>query len=326
MEPSFAEACRAAREGAAWTRRHDLAFVSVRGKDRVSFLHGLLSADLKNLELGTGAGACLLTAKGGLVAPLAVHHLPDEHVLVGPVEATPAAAELLRKMAPLSDCQVEVHDLAAWLVAGPRRASVLEALAGRPCDPGPGGVRAFPTSAGVVGVFTDFHSGLDAFLVTVPAAAAERFAGVLEGAVAAAGAVELPEAVLESLRLESGVPAWGRESGPDCFPQEVRLEAWVHENKGCYLGQETMARLRDRGHVNRLLVGLKLDAPASPEDPVEDVDGAPLGRLTSVAPSLRLGSPLALAFVKRERAAGGLPLFVRAGAAKVPATVVELPL
>lgn len=325
MAGDFSGAVEAARTGAAWARRHDLAFLSVRGKDRVSFLHGLLSADVKKLELGTGAGACLLTAKGGLVAPLAVHHLPDEHVLAGPVEAAPAAAELLRKMAPLSDCTVSVHDLAAWLVAGARRASVLEALAGRPCDPGPGGVRAFPTSAGVVGVFTDFHSGLDAFLVTVPAAAAERFEGVLLGAADAAGAVELPEAALEALRVETGRPAWGREAGPDVFPQEVRLDAWVSPDKGCYLGQEMMARLRDRGHVNRLLVGLRLDAAVATGDPVESVDGEPLGKVTSLAPTAE-GGFLALAFVKRESAAGGLPLFVRAGAAKVPATVVELPL
>jgi folate-binding protein YgfZ len=321
MATAFSEAVAAARDGAAWARRHDLAFISVQGKDRVSFLHGLLSADIKKVELGTGTGACLLTAKGGLVAPLAVHHLPEEHLLAGPVESAPAAAEMLRKMAPLSDCKVEVHDLAAWLVAGARRASVLEALAGRPCDPGPGGLRAFPTSAGVVGVFTDFHSGLDAFLVTVPAAAAERFEGVLAGAVEAAGAVELPEAALEALRVEKGMPAWGREAGPDVFPQEVRLDSWVSQDKGCYLGQEMMARLRDRGHVNKLLVGLRLAGPAAPGDPVESETGEPLGKVTSVAPG-----DLALAFVKRDAARPGASYVVAAGPRKVAAAYQELPL
>lgn len=326
MEPSFTQAFGAARDGAAWARLPGVGFLSVKGKDRVSFLHGLLSADVKKVEIGTGAPACLLTAKGGLVAPLAVHHLPDEHLLVGPKAAIPQAYELLTKMAPLSDCQVEVHDLQAWLVAGRSAAKVIEALAGRPSDPGHGGARAFPTSAGVVGALTDFHSGLEGFLLVVPTAAAERFAGMLPGAVEAAGAVELDGSVLEALRVEAGMPDWGRETGPDVFPQEVRLERWVADEKGCYLGQETMARLRDRGHVNRLLVGLKLAAPASPGDPVEGPDGAPVGRLTSVAPSLRLGAPLALAFVKREQAAAGQSLVVRAGAAKVTGTVVELPL
>ena len=135
------------------------------------------------------------------------------------------------------------------------------------------------------------------------------------------GAVELPEAALEALRVEKGRPAWGREAVPDVFPQEVRLESWVSQDKGCYLGQERMARRRDRGHVNRLLVGLRLEAAVATGDPVESLDGEPLGKITSLAPG-----PLALAFVKRGWADPGTPLTVRAGAAKVTGTVVELPL
>lgn len=321
MGSTFSEAVTAARDGAAWSRRTDLGFISVRGKDRVSFLHGLLSSDFKKLEPGTGKAACLLTAKGGLVAPLAVHHLQDEHLLVGPKEATAAAAALLAKMAPLSDCAVTTVDLAAWLVSGAGRARVLEALAGRPSDPGPGGARSVPTSAGAVGVLADFHTGLEAFLLTVPAAAADRFAGVLAGAADAAGAVELPEAALEALRVEKGMPAWGREAAEGAFPQEVRLDSWVSHDKGCYLGQEMMARLRDRGHVNRVLVGLRLEADAAPGDPVESLDGETLGKITSVAPGL-----LALAFLKPAFATSGASYVVRAGARKVTAAYQELPL
>lgn len=321
MGNTFSEAVAAARDGAAWSRRADLGFVSVRGRDRVSFLHGLLSSDVKKLEPGTGGPACLLTAKGGLVAPLGVHFLPDEHLLVGPKDAMAAAAALLSKMAPLSDCAVTTADLAAWLVAGAARARVVEAMAGRPSDPGPGGARSVPTSAGAVNVLTDFHSGLEAFLLTVPAAAADRFAGVLAGAADAAAAVELPEAALEALRVEKGRPAWGREAADGAFPQEVRLDAWVSHDKGCYLGQETMARLRDRGHVNRVLAGLRLDADVAPGDPVESLDGEPLGKVTSVAPGL-----LALAFLKPAFATSGASYVVRAGARKVSAAYQELPL
>lgn len=322
----FASACEAARSGVAWSRRRDLGFISVRGKDRVSFLHGLLSADIKNLEMGKGKPSCLLTAKGAIVAPLGVHHLPDEHLLVGPAEAMLAAAGMLKKMAPLSDCAVELHDFAAWLVAGPKKAAVLESLAGRPCDPGPGGARAFSTSAGNVGVLTDFHSGLAGVLLVVPNAAADRFAGVLAGGVLDAGAVELPEAALETLRVEAGMPAWGREAGPDSFPQEVRLDAWVSHDKGCYLGQEMMARLRDRGHVNKVVAGLRLDAPVAVGDAVEGGDGEKLGKVTSLAPSSKAGAPLALAVLKREAASPGVPLFIWDGPRKIAASYQELPL
>ncbi|TPW21052.1 MAG: aminomethyltransferase [Elusimicrobia bacterium] len=322
----FSQTLEAARTGAAWCRRHDLGFISIRGKDRISFLHGLLSADIKKLELGRGTPACLLTAKGAIVAPMGVHHLPDEHLLVGPAEAMLPAAAMLTKMAPLSDCTVEVHDFAAWLVTGAKKAAVLESLAGRPCDPGPGGAQAFLTSAGSVGVLSDFHSGTDGVLFVVPDAAADRFAGVLAGGVSDAGAVELPEAALETLRVEAGMPAWGREMDGDSFPQEVRLEAWVSHDKGCYLGQETMARLRDRGHVNKVLAALRLDAPVAVGDAVEGAGGEKLGKVTSLAPSSKAGAPLALAVLKREAGSPGVPMFIWDGAKKVGASYQELPL
>ena len=104
------------------------------------------------------------------------------------------------------------------------------------------------------------------------------------------------------------------------------MERSVKYDKGCYLGQEIMARLRDRGHVNRALVGLRLSEPASPGDPVEDSDGSVLGRLTSVAPSPTLGAPLALAMLKTAGSAPGAALTVRAGGRRVSAALVELPL
>lgn len=320
MPAPFSAALCAAREGAAWCRLPNLAFISVKGKGRPNFLHGLLSADIKKVEPGTGVPACLLTAKGALVAPLGVHHLEEEHLLVGPAGAIPKAFEMLAKMAPLSDCEVELSERKAWLVAGPHKARIVEGVAGRPSDPGPGGTRTLMTSAGAVELVADFHTGLDAYLLVVPAAAAERFEGVLEGAVE--GAVELPAAALEALRVELGVPAWGVEATAECFPQEVRLDSWVAHDKGCYLGQEMMARLRDRGHVNRLLVGLTLGEPAAPGDPIEAADGLKVGSLTSVAPSEK--GILALGFVRRD-ALGGVTAFnVWAGPKKVRADLREL--
>ncbi len=328
MDESFAKAWEAARNGAAFSPVPAPGLVSVRGEDRAGFLHGQLSADIKGLAPGTGVPAGLLSVHGKLVSPLAVYHLEGEHLLVGPAAAAPAAAAALAKMSVLADCAVE--DLTgtrqAWLALGPRRAALLEALAGRPSDPGPDGARAIVTSAGTVLLLADFLAGPPAFLVLVPSGSAERLAGVLRGAADVAGAVEAPAALLEALRLEAGAPAWGVDADPDCLPQEVRMERSVKYDKGCYLGQEIMARLRDRGHVNRALVGLRLSEPASPGDPVEDSDGSVLGRLTSVAPSPTLGAPLALAMLKTAGGAPGAALTVRAGGRRVSAALVELPL
>ncbi|MBI3297519.1 MAG: aminomethyl transferase family protein [Elusimicrobia bacterium] len=321
MTETFKRSLQAAREGAAYAPAGSPGLVSVRGAGRAGFLHGQLSADVKSLEQGRGVPACLLNVQGKIVSPLGLFALASEHLMTGPRESLPAAAAALARMAPLADCEVEdmTGQRAAWLLIGPRRALVLEALAGRPCDPGVDGARTIPTSAGAALVLADFLAGPEAHLVFAPRGGEDRFAGILAGAAETAGALELPPAALEVLRVEAGAAAWGREAGPDCFPQEIGLERAVQSNKGCYLGQEVMARLRDRGHVNRVLVSLLLDAPAAPGDALEDEDGLTLGRLTSVAPSA--AGTLALGFIKPERAAAGQRLAVRAGAARVPAVV-----
>ncbi|MBI5594516.1 MAG: aminomethyl transferase family protein [Elusimicrobia bacterium] len=324
----FKQSWTAAREGAAAVRIPLPGLLLVRGKGRAGFLHGLLSADVKSLEEGRGRPACLLSAQGKLTAPLSVYAFDDEHLLVGPAQAVPAALEVLSAMSPLADCTIEapVGERGAWLVFGPRRASVLEALAGRPADPGPDGARRVATAAGTAWALSEFFSGPDALLLVSPPDGAERFDGAVRGALEAAGALEGPPALLESLRLEAGAPAWGPEAGPDCFPQELGLERAVHPAKGCYLGQEVMARLKDRGHVNRRLVGLRLGQPAAPGDPVESADGTVLGRIGSVAPSPTLSGPMALAVLKDAGLVKGKRLRVRAGAAVVDAVLTELPL
>lgn len=317
-----------AREGAAFARAGLPGLAAVIGAGRAGFLHGQLSADINSLAEDRGVPACLLSVSGKIVSPLGVFALKSEHLLVGPAASISTAAAALARMSPLADCTTKdlTGTRAAWLLVGPRRAAILEALAGRPSDPGPDGIRSLATSAGEALVCADFFSGPPAHILLAPAGAEARFEGVLAGAASAAGAVPLGGTALEILRLESGAAAWGRESGPDCFPQEVGLERAVHPSKGCYLGQEIMARLRDRGHVNRLLVGLRLDSTASPGDAVEDEAGLVVGRVSSVAPSSRLGAPLALAFVKTDRSAVGQSLVVRAGAARVGAEVLALPI
>lgn len=324
---TFKEACDAAKNGAAAVRIPAPGLLYVRGKGRAGFLHGLLSADVKSLEAGRGALACLLSAQGKLTAPLGVYAFEAEHLLVCPPGAAAAAAAVLSKMAPLADCTVEdaTGTREAWLLLGPRRAAVLEALAARPCDPGADGARTAATASGPVLALSDFLSGPEAILILAAPGAAERLDGALRGALDTVGALELPPPALESLRLEAGMPAWGAEAGPDCFPQELGLGRAVHPSKGCYLGQEIMSRLKDRGHVNRRLCVLHLDSPAAPGDAVESSQGEVLGRLGSVAPSPSAPVTLAMALLKDPGLVKGTRLRVRAGARVLEGVLPEGP-
>ena len=131
----------------------------------------------------------------------------------------------------------------------------------------------------------------------------------------------MPEEAAECLRIESGRPRLGFEMGDDMIPQEAGLnERAVSFDKGCYVGQETVARLHYKGKPNRHLRGLRLSALAERGSELRLGDRA-VGRLGSVCESPRLG-PIALALVRREAAPGDT---VEVGDGGVTGEVVELP-
>jgi folate-binding protein YgfZ len=136
------------------------------------------------------------------------------------------------------------------------------------------------------------------------------------------GAVPVGEEAAELLRIESGRPRHGLDMSDDNLPGEVGLEQRaVNFTKGCYVGQEPVARMHYRGHPNRCLRGLRLSEPAAAGSPVFAADGKDVGRLTSACVSPSLG-PIALAIIRREVEPRGQ---VRVGAAGSSAAVVELP-
>jgi folate-binding protein YgfZ len=143
--------------------------------------------------------------------------------------------------------------------------------------------------------------------------------GAVREALVAAGAEAVPEAAAEVLRVEHGRPRYGIELDDAVIPQEAGLnERAVSFTKGCYVGQETVARLYYRGKPNRHLRGLKLSAPVEPGTPLV-LGEKEVGRVASAVVSPTFG-PIALALVRREAAPGDV---VRAGEAT--AEVAELP-
>ncbi len=126
------------------------------------------------------------------------------------------------------------------------------------------------------------------------------------------------------MRVEAGIVAFGREISGEEFPQEARLDEAVDYDKGCYLGQETVARIHYRGQVNRLLSGLRSESPLTPGARLIS-SGKEVGRVTSAVVSPRLG-PIALGYVRRQESEAGAALEVRADGADLgTARVVSLP-
>jgi folate-binding protein YgfZ len=134
-----------------------------------------------------------------------------------------------------------------------------------------------------------------------------------------------PEA-LESLRIEAGTPLFGHDVDDAVLLPEIPFENLLSYTKGCYPGQEVVVRIRDRGHVNRMLRGLVLDGTDVPSAAAEVViDEAPVGKVTSACWSFGLERPIALAFVRRQHAEPGTRVSVRFGGRAVAGTVSALP-
>jgi folate-binding protein YgfZ len=315
---------RAARDAVGVIDRSDAGVVDVTGRDRVKFLHALLSNDIGSLGAGQGCAATLLDVHGKVQVTLVVWMLDDRVVLLTPpgmAEATVAALDhyLFAEKVALEDT---TGARALLLLVGPAADETVKRLTGvAPPDTAWSHVAGSLDGVDARVVRGGGELGEPEVWLVVPASERERALTAVLGA----GARPLDDAAVESLRIEAGTPRFGADVDPSVLLPEIPLERLVSHTKGCYPGQEVVVRIRDRGHVNRHLRGLVLEGDAVPARGAEVVaDGAVVGHVTSAARSLGLGRPIALAFVRRQHAPGAR-VWVRAGDATLPATVSDLP-
>jgi folate-binding protein YgfZ len=145
-------------------------------------------------------------------------------------------------------------------------------------------------------------------------------------AARAAGATAVGRSAFEALRIEAGTPAFPEDIGPSVLLPEVPFAHLVSYGKGCYIGQEVIVRIRDRGHVNRFLRGLVLEGEMVPEAGAAVLAGdAEVGKVTSATWSPLLERPIALALVRRQHGDAGTTVSVRVDDGAVRATVTDLP-
>jgi folate-binding protein YgfZ len=271
--------------------KHGADVVRVRGNDRIAFLHRMLTNSVDDLAPGAGTRALLLDVKGHIVCDMRVCVSGDEVKIVVAGGQGVAAAAALSRFAVMDDVTCEVATGEGPLfVAGPAAFSALERA-------GATGAAAFvdrPEGAhGTTGLAWLLR------VVSMGGPAAWVFGDASARAVLKA-ALNLPvvtSALADAVRIAAGEPLWGSEITAERFPMEVGVGAAIDYHKGCFLGQEPIVRIRDRGHVNWRLVRLSLPA-SSPLPAVGDtleVDGRPrAGRVTSAA--LHPGSGQAAAY------------------------------
>ncbi len=302
---------RALREEAGYLARERTALI-VRGADAAEYLQGQLTNDTEALEREEGRYAALLDRKGHLQSDMRLLHLENDEIWID-LEPGPAPGVLKHLRTYSIGRDVEVEDVSErWAITsliGPRSLQLagFEGL-------GPEHAQRFREWDGtdVLAVATDV--GLD--LLT----SADQAASLSE-LLRAAGAAEVSEQAAEIIRVESGRPRFGLDMGPESMPAEAGItERAVDFEKGCYIGQEPVARLHYRGKPNRTLRGLRLSSPAEHGDSLLLGDRE-VGTVGTVCLSPALG-PIALAIVRREAAEGDR---LAVGGGGVTAEVVGLP-
>ncbi len=297
--------------------------IEVRGPDRVKFMQGMISNDLKALAPGQGFHACALTPKSKIIAHFRLHVLDDRLLLDTTRPAGAALLEHLRRFRIMAKCEFDdaTDRLAEVAIEGPRSPDVVAAaLGGPPPDLPRHGIARVPLASGVGGgeglLVRYAVSGEDGYRLYVEPARAAAVATALLDAAAALGGGPAGLEAMETLRVENGQPQFGRDFDENTMPQEAGLDDALSLNKGCFMGYEPVARIHFRGHVNRKIAGLALELPETPDAPLPP-PGTPLlddqekdaGHITSTvrAPSLDL-KPIALAMVRREKLEPGTRL------------------
>jgi folate-binding protein YgfZ len=242
------------------------ARLRITGADRVEFLHGQCTNEIRRLQAGESCYAAFLNAKGKMRGEGQVICLADAFLL----EVNPGLAPSLEKFIITED--VTIEDVSAsldeWLVIGD------EVVA----PPLP--LITFPHPLGLCVIGN----------------------GIMTGTIDAEA--------LEVLCIERAVPKWGVDMDENTIPIEAGLEARaINYDKGCYIGQETIARIKTYGHVNRRLVQMAMTGESIPArgDKIF-LEGREIGQVTSAVRSLRLGKTLALGYVRREFATAGATL------------------
>jgi len=276
--------------------------LEVRGPQATAVLNGLLTNDVSTLAEGAGQWAAALTAKGRVIALLRVLRDEDRFLLDTDGAALPGLLAMLRKyvnprLATVTDLSstslaVGVHGAGAAAALAPQVACAVDEL------------EALAPMAGRHGTV----DGTPVVVVRSPACAAPGFEVIgptttiesLIGALSAAGWATAAAGALETERILAGVPTWGIDMTEETIAQEAALDSLgaLAFAKGCYTGQEVVARIHFRGHVNRLLRRLRATSPLAVGAVVRDAAGTEVGDVRSSV-STAEGS-LAIAMVRRE--------------------------
>ncbi len=318
---------RAARESVALFDTGHYSYAWLDGPDRVRYLNAIFTNNIKDLPSGQGTAGLLLNPQGHILAELYCFNLGERFLLEHHVQVAKQTVAWLEKYlimddATLTDASAELDSLA---IEGPQAAALLLESCGLKLD----AMQELAHSEVELGaipcrVVRSSHFGSTGAAVIARRALLPDLWRTLAEAVRSHNGASMGCAAWNSLRLEAGIPWFGYDFDDKVIPHEAGLEhSHINYAKGCYTGQEIVERVRSRGQVNRLRVGLRFSTPEPPAPGTKLSAGEKeIGHVTSAAFSPALNCAIGMAYVRREHALPGGTLESPAGAAEV----ISLPL
>lgn len=325
MQPNLVkEEWRAVRNGAGLVDLSSRERIEVRGKDRIGFLHGLTTNDVKNLGVGRMQESTIVTRQGKMVAVMNILAFEKFFLL----EMEPGLSSIVRQMLTTyivtDDVQLEGSNRTAIALHGPRSSDILREL--------------FKSDHGAMAqrtVKTGSFRGSEIWIARVDSYGPPGFElipphdamAALAEACVAAGARRIGAETAEVLRIENGIPKWEVDITSDMLPMEAGLEdRAISYSKGCYLGQEVIQRVKTYGEPPRKLIGLVVEGSVIPKrDDSVSIGGQKIGRITSAIHSIELDRPIALAIVDKAHKTPGAEVNIESGEVLLRATTTMLP-
>jgi len=319
---------RSLRENLALADISHQGLLLVTGADHTSFLNSLISNDLPKAGENAGTYAFFLTAKGKILADFFLYPLPEGLLMVLDYENVEKTQSHFMRFRLRSKVEMKTPAWGRLLVSGPKAPKLIEKYIGEGLpalqeksffEKEIDGARLICIKRSITGE-TDFH-------LYTPLEKLEPLWHRLLSDGAEWDIRPLAQDALEIARIEAGVPRYGTELNDNILPVEAGLQnEGISYSKGCFPGQEVIARLKTYGHVNRKLSGLIFEGEDLPEPGAKVFQGEKaVGWLTSAAHSPKVGKIIAMAYLRREVLNPGIRLTVSVNSAQVLATVATLP-
>jgi folate-binding protein YgfZ len=305
-----------ARNGAAVVRQGWMGVLRLIGSERQSWLQGMVTNEVGNLTPGQGCYAAHLNPQGKIIAQMIVLVAHEEVWLLVERVAASKLAGVFDKLIIMEDVQVQdvSDDYDVFSLLGPQARNVLESWTKQSVEDKPLYSHWLLPQGRVVSSDIGFD-------VIIPRAQSQdAFAGI-----SSAGATEVGADIWNVLRTESGLPIYGVDIDETTILPELGQRG-ISYDKGCYIGQEVVARIKYIGHVNRRFVGFIGETETLPEArAVVQLQGKDVGYVTTAVFSPALGKPIALGFVSRVAAEPGKAVMLIGKVNSIPAHVASLP-